>query len=319
MKPVFLDFEQPIAELTGKIDELRFVQDESAVDISDEIHRLQKKSDDLTKSIFSKLTPAQISQVSRHPQRPYTLDYIEALFTDFEELHGDRHFADDHAIVGGLARFNGQSVVVIGHQKGRDTKEKIRRNFGMPRPEGYRKALRLMKTAEKFGLPVITFIDTPGAYPGIGAEERGQSEAIGKNLYELTRLRVPILCTVIGEGGSGGALAVAVGDYVNMLQYSTYSVISPEGCASILWKTAEKAADAAQALGITADRLQKLDLVDTVIKEPLGGAHRDFGQTMGNVKTVLEKQLHDAQSMPISDLLSRRFDRIMAYGKFSEQ
>ena len=319
MKPVFLDFEQPIAELTGKIDELRFVQDESAVDISDEIHRLQKKSDDLTKSIFSKLTPAQISQVSRHLQRPYTLDYIEALFTDFEELHGDRHFADDHAIVGGLARFNGQSVVVIGHQKGRDTKEKIRRNFGMPRPEGYRKALRLMKTAEKFGLPVITFIDTPGAYPGIGAEERGQSEAIGKNLYELTRLRVPILCTVIGEGGSGGALAVAVGDYVNMLQYSTYSVISPEGCASILWKTAEKAADAAQALGITADRLQKLGLIDTIIKEPLGGAHRDFGQTMGNVKTVLEKQLHDAQSMPISDLLSRRFDRIMDYGKFSEQ
>jgi len=319
MKPVFLDFEQPIAELTGKIDELRFVQDESAVDISDEIHRLQKKSDDLTKSIFSKLTPAQISQVSRHPQRPYTLDYIEALFTDFEELHGDRHFADDHAIVGGLARFNGQSVVVVGHQKGRDTKEKIRRNFGMPRPEGYRKALRLMKTAEKFGLPVITFIDTPGAYPGIGAEERGQSEAIGKNLYELTRLRVPILCTVIGEGGSGGALAVAVGDYVNMLQYSTYSVISPEGCASILWKTAEKAADAAQALGITADSLQKLGLIDTIIKEPLGGAHRDFGQTMGNVKTVLKKQLHDAQSMPISDLLSRRFDRIMAYGKFSEQ
>ncbi len=280
---------------------------------------MQKKSDDLTKSIFSKLTPAQISQVSRHPQRPYTLDYIEALFTDFEELHGDRHFADDHAIVGGLARFNGQSVVVVGHQKGRDTKEKIRRNFGMPRPEGYRKALRLMKTAEKFGLPVITFIDTPGAYPGIGAEERGQSEAIGKNLYELTRLRVPVLCTVIGEGGSGGALAVAVGDYVNMLQYSTYSVISPEGCASILWKTAEKAADAAQALGITADRLQKLGLIDTIIKEPLGGAHRDFGQTMGNVKTVLEKQLHDAQSMPISDLLSRRFDRIMAYGKFSEQ
>ena len=319
MKPVFLDFEQPIAELTGKIDELRFVQDESAVDISDEIHRLQKKSDDLTKSIFSRLTPAQISQVSRHPQRPYTLDYIEALFTDFEELHGDRHFANDHAIVGGLARFNGQSVVVVGHQKGRDTKEKIRRNFGMPRPEGYRKALRLMKTAEKFGLPVITFIDTPGAYPGIGAEERGQSEAIGKNLYELTRLRVPVLCTVIGEGGSGGALAVAVGDYVNMLQYSTYSVISPEGCASILWKTAEKAADAAQALGITADRLQKLGLIDTIIKEPLGGAHRDFGQIMGNVKTVLEKQLHDAQSMPISDLLSRRFDRIMAYGKFSEQ
>lgn len=319
MKPVFLDFEQPIAELSCKIDELRFVQDGSAVDISDEILRLQKKKDDLTKSIFSKLTPAQISQVSRHPQRPYTLDYIEALFTDFEELHGDRHFADDHAVVGGLARFNGQSVMVVGHQKGRDTKEKIRRNFGMPRPEGYRKALRLMKTAEKFGLPVITFIDTPGAYPGIGAEERGQSEAIGKNLYELTRLHVPVLCTVIGEGGSGGALAVAVGDYVNMLQYSTYSVISPEGCASILWKTAEKAADAAQALGITADRLQKLDLVDTVIKEPLGGAHRNFGQVMDNVKTVLEKQLHEAQSIPLADLLSRRFDRIMAYGKFSEQ
>ncbi|HFC8551147.1 TPA: acetyl-CoA carboxylase carboxyltransferase subunit alpha [Neisseria lactamica] len=319
MKPVFLDFEQPIAELSCKIDELRFVQDGSAVDISDEILRLQKKKDDLTKSIFSKLTPAQISQVSRHPQRPYTLDYIEALFTDFEELHGDRHFADDHAVVGGLARFNGQSVMVVGHQKGRDTKEKIRRNFGMPRPEGYRKALRLMKTAEKFGLPVITFIDTPGAYPGIGAEERGQSEAIGKNLYELTRLHVPVLCTVIGEGGSGGALAVAVGDYVNMLQYSTYSVISPEGCASILWKTAEKAADAAQALGITADRLQKLGLVDTVIKEPLGGAHRNFGQVMDNVKTVLEKQLHEAQSIPLADLLSRRFDRIMAYGKFSEQ
>ncbi|WP_096109097.1 acetyl-CoA carboxylase carboxyltransferase subunit alpha [Neisseria lactamica] len=319
MKPVFLDFEQPIAELSCKIDELRFVQDGSAVDISDEILRLQKKKDDLTKSIFSKLTPAQISQVSRHPQRPYTLDYIEELFTDFEELHGDRHFADDHAIVGGLARFNGQSVMVVGHQKGRDTKEKIRRNFGMPRPEGYRKALRLMKTAEKFGLPVITFIDTPGAYPGIGAEERGQSEAIGKNLYELTRLHVPVLCTVIGEGGSGGALAVAVGDYVNMLQYSTYSVISPEGCASILWKTAEKAADAAQALGITADRLQKLGLVDTVIKEPLGGAHRNFGQVMDNVKAVLEKQLHEAQSIPLADLLSRRFDRIMAYGKFSEQ
>lgn len=319
MKPVFLDFEQPIAELSCKIDELRFVQDGSAVDISDEILRLQKKKDDLTKSIFSKLTPAQISQVSRHPQRPYTLDYIEALFTDFEELHGDRHFADDHAIVGGLARFNGQSVMVVGHQKGRDTKEKIRRNFGMPRPEGYRKALRLMKTAEKFGLPVITFIDTSGAYPGIGAEERGQSEAIGKNLYELTRLHVPVLCTVIGEGGSGGALAVAVGDYVNMLQYSTYSVISPEGCASILWKTAEKAADAAQALGITADRLQKLGLVDTVIKEPLGGAHRNFGQVMDNVKAVLEKQLHEAQSIPLADLLSRRFDRIMAYGKFSKQ
>ena len=319
MKPVFLDFEQPIAELTNKIDELRFVQGESAVDISDEIARLQKKSTDLTKSIFSKLTPAQISQVSRHPQRPYTYDYINTLFTDFEELHGDRHYADDHAIVGGLARFNGQSVVVVGHQKGRDTKEKIRRNFGMPRPEGYRKALRLMQTAEKFNLPIMTFVDTPGAYPGIGAEERGQSEAIGRNLYELTRLRVPILCTIIGEGGSGGALAIAVGDYVNMLQYSTYSVISPEGCASILWKTAEKAADAAQALGITAKRLLDLGLIDRIINEPLGGAHRDMQTAMKNVKAVLEEQLREAQSIPMADLLSRRFDRIMAYGQFTEK
>ncbi len=319
MKPVFLDFEQPIAELTNKIDELRFVQGESAVDISDEIARLQKKSNDLTKSIFSKLTPAQISQVSRHPQRPYTYDYINTLFTDFEELHGDRHYADDHAIVGGLARFNGQSVVVVGHQKGRDTKEKIRRNFGMPRPEGYRKALRLMQTAEKFNLPIMTFVDTPGAYPGIGAEERGQSEAIGRNLYELTRLRVPILCTIIGEGGSGGALAIAVGDYVNMLQYSTYSVISPEGCASILWKTAEKAADAAQALGITAKRLLDLGLIDRIINEPLGGAHRDMQMAMKNVKAVLEEQLREAQSIPMADLLSRRFDRIMAYGQFTEK
>ena len=319
MKPVFLDFEQPIAELTNKIDELRFVQGESAVDISDEIARLQKKSNDLTKSIFSKLTPAQISQVSRHPQRPYTYDYINTLFTDFEELHGDRHYADDHAIVGGLARFNGQSVVVVGHQKGRDTKEKIRRNFGMPRPEGYRKALRLMQTAEKFNLPVMTFVDTPGAYPGIGAEERGQSEAIGRNLYELTRLRVPILCTIIGEGGSGGALAIAVGDYVNMLQYSTYSVISPEGCAWILWKTAEKAADAAQALGITAKRLLDLGLIDRIINEPLGGEHRDMKTAMKNVKAVLEEQLREAQSIPMADLLSRRFDRIMAYGQFTEK
>lgn len=253
MKQIFLDFEQPIAELVQKIDELRFVQDESAVDISEEIARLKKKSDDLTKNLFAKLTPVQISQVSRHAQRPYTLDYIDALCTDFEELHGDRAFADDAAIVGGLARFNGESVMVIGHQKGRDTKEKIRRNFGMPKPEGYRKALRLMKLAEKFQIPLLTFIDTPGAYPGIGAEERGQSEAIGRNLYELARLRVPVICTIIGEGGSGGALAIAVGDYVNMLQFSTYSVISPEGCASILWKTAEKAPEAAQALGITAN------------------------------------------------------------------
>ncbi|MBP6393744.1 MAG: acetyl-CoA carboxylase carboxyltransferase subunit alpha [Neisseria sp.] len=319
MKPVFLDFEQPIAELTKKIDELRFVQGESAVDISDEITRLQKKSTDLTKSIFSKLTPVQVSQVSRHPQRPYTLDYIKAIFTDFEELHGDRHFSDDHAIVGGLARFNGQSVMVIGHQKGRDTKEKIRRNFGMPRPEGYRKALRLMQTAEKFSLPIMTFVDTPGAYPGIGAEERGQSEAIGRNLYELTRLRVPVLCTIIGEGGSGGALAIAVGDYVNMLQYSTYSVISPEGCASILWKTAEKAPDAAQALGITAKRLAELKLIDRIVEEPLGGAHRDHAEITRRVKEVLTEQLRTVQDMPMADLLTRRFDRIMAYGQFVEK
>ena len=311
MKPVFLDFEQPIAELTKKIEELRFVQGESAVDISDEIERLQKKSNELTKSIYAKLTPAQVSQVSRHPQRPYTLDYISALCTDFQEY--------DYAIVGGLARFNGQSVVVIGHQKGRDTKEKIRRNFGMPRPEGYRKALRLMHLAEKFRLPVLTFVDTPGAYPGIGAEERNQSEAIGKNLYELTKLKVPVICTIIGEGGSGGALAIAVGDFVNMLQYSTYSVISPEGCASILWKTAEKAADAAAALGITADRLQKLNLVDKVIEEPLGGAHRNHGELMQRLREVLAEQLRIAQDMPLSDLLDRRFDRIMAYGQFVEK
>ncbi|ASP16439.1 acetyl-CoA carboxylase, carboxyl transferase, alpha subunit [Neisseria sp. oral taxon 020 str. F0370] len=319
MKPVFLDFEQPIAELTKKIEELRFVQGESAVDISDEIERLQKKSSDLTKSIYAKLTPAQVSQVSRHPQRPYTLDYIAALCTDFQELHGDRHFADDYAIVGGLARFNGQSVVVIGHQKGRDTKEKIRRNFGMPRPEGYRKALRLMRLAEKFRLPVLTFVDTPGAYPGIGAEERNQSEAIGRNLYELTKLKTPVICTIIGEGGSGGALAIAVGDYVNMLQYSTYSVISPEGCASILWKTAEKAADAAAALGITADRLLKLGLIDKVIDEPLGGAHRNYDELMNNVREVLTDQLRAAQDMPQADLLERRFGRIMAYGRFVEK
>ncbi len=317
MKQIFLDFEQPIAELVQKIDELRFVQDDSVVDISEEIARLKKKSDDLTKSIFAKLTPVQVSQVSRHAQRPYTLDYIQALFTDFEELHGDRAYADDEAIVGGLARFNGESVMVIGHQKGRDTKEKIRRNFGMPKPEGYRKALRLMKTAEKFQIPVLTFIDTPGAYPGIGAEERGQSEAIGRNLYELARLRVPVLCTVIGEGGSGGALAIAVGDYVNMLQYATYSVISPEGCASILWKTAEKAPEAAQALGITAKRLLELKLIDQIIEEPLGGAHRNYPEIMKRVKATLEGQLKEAQSLPMADLLTRRFDRLMDYGEFN--
>ena len=319
MNPDYLEFEQPIAELEYKLAELRQFSSQTEVDLGDEITRLQNKTKTLTESIFAGLNDWQIAQLARHPQRPYTFDYIAALCTDFQELHGDRHFADDHAIVGGLARFDGQSVVVIGHQKGRDTKEKIRRNFGMPRPEGYRKALRLMQTAEKFGLPVLTFVDTPGAYPGIGAEERNQSEAIGRNLYELTKLKVPVICTIIGEGGSGGALAIAVGDYVNMLQYSTYSVISPEGCASILWKTAEKAADAAQALGITAKRLQELDLIDKVIDEPLGGAHRDFETTMKNVKTVLEQQLSEAQSMTMPDLLSRRFDRIMAYGKFTDK
>src|SRR5574340_615327 len=276
MKTTFLDFEQPIAELEARIEELRFVQDDSAVDISEEIGRLQKKNQTLTKDIYAKLSAWQVSQVSRHPQRPYTLDYIQNIFTDFEELHGDRAFSDDPAIVGGLARFNGQPVMVIGQQKGRDTKEKIYRNFGMSRPEGYRKALRLMKLAEKFGIPVFTFIDTPGAYPGVGAEERGQSEAIGRNLYVMAELKVPIICTVIGEGGSGGAVAIAVGDALLMLQYSTYSVISPEGCASILWKSAEKAADAAETLGITATRLKALGLVDKIISEPLGGAHRDY-------------------------------------------
>ena len=318
MKTTFLDFEQPIAELESKIEELRFVQDDSVLDISEEISRLQKKSQELTKAVYAKLTPWQISQVARHPQRPYTLDYIKSIFTDFHELHGDRAYADDPAIVGGLARFNGQSVMVIGHQKGRDTKEKIYRNFGMPRPEGYRKALRLMKTAEKFNLPIITFIDTPGAYPGIGAEERGQSEAIGRNLYEMTRLRVPIICTVIGEGGSGGALAIAVGDQLNMLQYSTYSVISPEGCATILWKSAEKAPEAAETLGITASRLKTLGLIDKVINEPLGGAQRDHAAMMQSMKRALAEALRDLQDAPVDELLKQRFDRLMNYGRFKD-
>jgi acetyl-CoA carboxylase carboxyl transferase subunit alpha len=318
MKISFLDFESPIAELEDKIEQLRYVQDDSALDIADEISRLAKKSEALTKDVYSKLSPWQISQVSRHPQRPYTLDYVEALFTDFEELHGDRSFADDKAIVGGLARFNGQSVMVLGHQKGRDTKEKIIRNFGMPRPEGYRKAMRLMRLAEKFNIPIMTFIDTPGAYPGVNAEERGQSEAIGRNLYEMSELRVPIICTVIGEGGSGGALAIAVGDALLMLQYSTYSVISPEGCASILWKSAEKAADAAETLGITATRLKALGLVDKIISEPLGGAHRDYAATMQSVKKALQDALKTAQSKPTSTLMQDRFNRLMSYGKFKE-
>jgi len=318
MKVTFLDFESPIAELEDKIEQLRYVQDDSALDIADEIARLAKKSGALTKDVYSKLSPWQISQVSRHPQRPYTLDYIEHLFTDFEELHGDRSFADDKAIVAGLARFNGQSVMVIGHQKGRDTKEKIIRNFGMPRPEGYRKAMRLMRLAEKFGIPIMTFIDTPGAYPGVGAEERGQSEAIGRNLYEMSELRVPIICTVIGEGGSGGALAIAVGDALLMLQYSTYSVISPEGCASILWKSAEKAPDAAETLGITATRLKALGLVDKIISEPLGGAHRDYATTMQNVKKALQDALKIVQNKSTANLMQDRFNRLMSYGKFKE-
>ncbi len=318
MKVSFLDFEAPIAELEDKIEQLRFVQDDSALDIADEINRLSKKSAALTKDLYAKLTPWQISQVSRHPQRPYTLDYVEHLFTDFEELHGDRSYADDKAIVGGLARFNGQSVMVIGHQKGRDTKEKIVRNFGMPRPEGYRKALRLMRLAEKFGIPIMTFIDTPGAYPGVGAEERGQSEAIGRNLYEMSELRVPIICTVIGEGGSGGALAIAVGDVQLMLQYSTYSVISPEGCASILWKSAEKAADAAETLGITATRLKALGLVDKIISEPLGGAHRDYKATMASVKKALQEALKNVENKPTASMMQDRFNRLMSYGKYKE-
>jgi len=318
MKTAFLDFEQPIAELEAKIEELRYVQDDSAVDISDEIQRLQKKSQALTKEIYAKLTPWQVAQVARHPQRPYTLDYIGLIFTDFEELHGDRSFADDASIVGGLARFNGQSVMVIGHQKGRDTKEKILRNFGMPRPEGYRKAMRLMRLAEKFGVPVITFVDTPGAYPGIGAEERGQSEAIGRNLYVMAELKVPVVCTVIGEGGSGGALAIAVGDIVMMLQYATYSVISPEGCASILWKSSERAPEAADILGITATRLKSLSLVDRIISEPLGGAHRDLPGVAQNLKKALQDALRQLSDKGPAKLLEERFERLMSYGKFKE-
>ncbi|AUL99260.1 acetyl-CoA carboxylase carboxyltransferase subunit alpha [Zoogloeaceae bacteirum Par-f-2] len=319
MKTTFLDFEQPLADLAAKIEELRFVQDDSAVDISEEIARLEAKSQALTKDLYAKLTPWQIAQVARHPQRPYTLDYAELVFTDFQELHGDRAFADDKAIVGGLARFNGQSCVVIGHQKGRDTKEKIQRNFGMPRPEGYRKALRLMKMAEKFGLPVFTFVDTPGAYPGIGAEERGQSEAIGHNLYVMAELKVPIVTTIIGEGGSGGALAIAVADQVLMLQYATYSVISPEGCASILWKSADKAAEAAETMGITAARLKSLGLVDKVVSEPVGGAHRDHRAMAQNLKRALTDALRQVADLSPVQLVEQRFAKLMSYGRFKEQ
>jgi len=318
MKTTFLDFEQPIAELEAKIEELRFVQDDSALDISEDISRLQKKSQALTKEIYGKLNAWQIAQVARHPQRPYTLDYVNNLFTGFEELHGDRVFADDTAIVGGLARFNGETCVVIGQQKGRDTKEKIFRNFGMPKPEGYRKALRLMRLAERFGVPVFTFVDTPGAYPGVGAEERGQSEAIGRNLFAMAELRVPIICTVIGEGGSGGALAIAVGDVVIMLQYSTYSVISPEGCASILWKSADYAAEAAETLGITATRLKALGLIDKIVGEPLGGAHRDHDATMQAVKKALQDSWRQLKETPLDKLLETRFAKLIGYGKFKE-
>ncbi len=303
----FLEFEQPIAELEAKIDELRYVSDDADVNISEEIDKLKAKSRELTESIFSNLTSWQISQLARHPQRPYSMDYVIRLFDGFEELHGDRHYADDHAIIGGIARLDDTPVMIIGQQKGRDTKEKLQRNFGMPRPEGYRKALRLMEMAERFGLPVLTFIDTPGAYPGIGAEERGQSEAIARNLLVMARLRTPVICTVIGEGGSGGALAIGVGDITLMLQYSTYSVISPEGCASILWKSADKASDAAEALGITSGRLHQLGLVDGIIEEPLGGAHRDVDATAANIKQVLVDKLAGLREQSLDDLVSARY------------
>jgi acetyl-CoA carboxylase carboxyl transferase subunit alpha len=314
----FLEFEQPIAELEAKIEELRFVGDESAISITDEIERLQAKSRALTENIFSNLSAWQVAQLARHPQRPYTLDYIQRIFTDFEELKGDRAFADDPAIVCGVARLDGRPVAVIGEQKGRDTKEKIRRNFGMPRPEGYRKALRIMKLAERFRLPIFTFIDTPGAYPGVGAEERGQSEAIARNLFEMSTLKVPIICTVIGEGGSGGALAIGVGDRVLMLQYSIYSVISPEGCASILWKSSDKAADAAEAMGITADRIKSLGLIDAVLKEPLGGAHRDMDAMAIGVKKALLDSLARLDGLGVEELVEARYKRFAAFGSFKE-
>ena len=294
------------------------MQNESAVDISEEIDRLSKKSLLLTKDIYSGLTPWQVTQIARHPQRPYTLDYVAEVFTDYQELHGDRTFADDQSIVGGLARFNGQACMVLGHQKGRDTKERGQRNFGMSRPEGYRKALRLMKLAEKFGLPVFSFVDTPGAYPGIGAEERGQSEAIGRNIFEMAQLEVPIIVTIIGEGGSGGALAISVGDQLLMLQYSIYSVISPEGCASILWKTAERAADAAEQLGITAHRLKALGLVDKIVNEPVGGAHRDMKQMAAFLKRALNDAFRQVGDLPVRELIQRRYERLQSYGRFSD-
>ena len=317
MKADFLDFEQPVAELEAKIDELRYVSN-SEVNLGEEVAKLEEKAEALTKSIFSKLTSKQIGQLARHPLRPYTFDLIERLCTDFQELHGDRHYGDDQAIVGGIARFDGQPVMVIGHQKGRDTNENIARNFGMPRPEGYRKALRLMKLAEKFHIPIFTFIDTPGAYPGIGAEERGQSEAIARNLFEMSQLRTPIIATIVGEGGSGGALAIAVADKVMMLEYSTYSVISPEGCASILWKDAKKSDVAAEALGITSSRLSELGLIDRIIAEPLGGAHRDYDALAENMREALESSLREVRSLSIDKLLEKRYQKLMALGKFEE-
>ncbi|MCK7593269.1 acetyl-CoA carboxylase carboxyltransferase subunit alpha [Pseudomarimonas salicorniae] len=318
MNPNFLDFEQPIAELEAKISELRHASHGSAFNIDEEIGKLREKLKTRTAEIFRALTPWQVSQIARHPQRPYTLDYLKLIAEEFEELAGDRAFADDPAIVGGLARIEGRPVVVIGHQKGRDTKSKIRRNFGMPRPEGYRKALRLMKLAERFKLPLLTFIDTPGAYPGVGAEERGQSEAIARNLIEMAELRVPVVCTVIGEGGSGGALAIGVGDRTLMLEYSTYSVISPEGCASILWKSAERARDAAEALGLTAPRLQELGLIDQIVREPLGGAHRNVEEMAGRLKDVLLSQLDQLGALDVQTLLEKRYARIRQYGRFHE-
>ena len=316
MNPNYLDFEQPIADLEAKIQELRHASHGPAVNIDAEIHALQDKLRQRTAHIFRDLSPWQVSQLARHPARPYTNDYLRVMCEEFQELAGDRAYADDPAIVGGLARIDGRPVVVMGHQKGRDTKAKIRRNFGMPRPEGYRKALRLMKLAERFGLPVLTFIDTPGAYPGVGAEERGQSEAIARNLMEMAGLRVPILCTVIGEGGSGGALAIGVGDRTVMLEYSTYSVISPEGCASILWKSADKAKDAAEQLGLTARRLRDLGLVDKVVREPIGGAHRNPSQMAKRLKAVLLNELDELQALPVDKLLERRYRRLRSYGAY---
>ncbi len=315
----FLEFEQPIAELEAKIEELRYVGSDAEINITEEISRLQTKSRELTESIFSKLTPWQVSQMARHPQRPYALDYIERIFSDFEELHGDRAYADDPAIVGGVARLDGRPVMVIGQQKGRDTTEKLKRNFAMPRPEGYRKAKRLMEMAERFKMPILTFIDTPGAYPGIDAEERGQSEAIARNLFVMAQLRTPIICTVIGEGGSGGALAIGVGDRLLMLQYGTYAVISPEGCSTILWKSAEKASTAAEAMGITSGRLKELELVDQIVNEPLGGAHRDPDGMASNLQAALMENLDVLDSIPLDELLENRYQRLMQYGNFTER